>query len=104
MVRGKMTYFQVGLGACGYDDTGRGNSDYIVALSASIMGSQSNDNPFCGKPIEISANGIKVQGIVRDKCPSCGPEHIDVSEALFDTMCGQEGRAAGSCAIEWSIL
>ncbi|CRK47217.1 hypothetical protein BN1723_016726, partial [Verticillium longisporum] len=85
---GDLTYYDVGLGACGFDDTGKDNSDNIVALSHLLMGTQSNGNPMCGQTITVSANGKEVVCTVRDKCMGCEPEAIDVSKAAFLELFG----------------
>ncbi|KAK3691976.1 hypothetical protein B0T22DRAFT_474955 [Podospora appendiculata] len=63
MHRGDMTYYEVALGSCGQDDSGKGDTENIVAVSASL------GNP-CGRSVTITAsNGNKVAAVVRDKCP-----------------------------------
>lgn len=65
------------MGACGEDDTGKDETDYIVALSHDLMGTQSNGNPYCGKTITISYGGKTVQATVKDKCMGCALDSID---------------------------
>jgi expansin (peptidoglycan-binding protein) len=98
---GDLTYYAVGLGACGEDDTGRDMSANIVAMSSEVMGFRSNDNPMCGKPIQIynSANGKVSTGVVRDKCPSCKRGSIDVSQKLFEEL---GDLAQGRIPISWA--
>jgi hypothetical protein len=74
---GDLTYYTVGLGACGFDDSGKDSTDNIVALSHLLMGQQSNGNPFCGKTITISYGGKQIQATVRDKCMGCDTNNID---------------------------
>lgn len=98
---GELTYYTVGLGACGEDDTGADNSDNIVALSHLLMGTQSNGNPMCGQSITVSANGKTASAIVKDKCMGCAQDDIDVSEKvflqLFDSLEG------GRLPVTWSF-
>lgn len=96
---GDLTYYDVGLGACGFDDTGKDNSDNIVALSHLLMGTQSNGNPMCGQTITVSANGKEVVCTVRDKCMGCEPEAIDVSKAAFLELFGS--LTAGRTEVKW---
>lgn len=83
---GEITYYDLGLGACGKDDSGKDNTGNIVALSHLLMGEQSNGNPMCGQTITITANGKSVQGIVRDKCMGCGKDDVDVSKKMFKEL------------------
>jgi expansin (peptidoglycan-binding protein) len=98
---GYLTYYAVGLGACGEDDTGRDMSANIVAMSSEVMGFRSNDNPMCGKTIQIynSANGKVSTGVVRDKCPGCKRGSIDVSQKLFEEL---GDLAQGRIPISWA--
>jgi hypothetical protein len=96
---GEITYFALGLGSCGFDDTNKDHSHNIVAVSSQLMGTQSNGNPMCGKTITIKANGKTVQALVHDKCPSCAPGDIDGSENIFLTLFGTLD--FGRMKIEW---
>ena len=100
---GDLTYYVVGLGACGEDDTGKDMTANIVAMSSEVMGSRSNDNPMCGRTIQIynSANGKASTGVIRDKCPGCKKGSIDVSQKLF----GELGDLAdGRIPISWTWI
>ncbi|KAH8748141.1 allergen Asp F7 [Diaporthe sp. PMI_573] len=98
---GDLTYYAVGLGACGEDDSGKDMTDNIVAMSAETMGSQSNGNPMCGKTIKIynNANGKHSTGTIRDKCPGCKQGSIDVSQKLFEELADL---ADGRIDISWN--
>jgi hypothetical protein len=96
---GDITYYAVGLGACGFDDSGKDRTDNIVAVSSQLMGAQSNGNPFCNKSITIKANGKTIQAVVRDKCPSCAVGDIDGTEKMFLELFGSLD--AGRQPIEW---
>lgn len=98
---GDLTYYTVGLGACGEDDSGKDMSSNIVAMSSATMGSQSNGNPMCGKTIKIynNANGKTSTGIIRDKCPGCNAGSIDVSQKLFEELADL---ADGRIDISWN--
>ncbi|KAL2261508.1 hypothetical protein VTK26DRAFT_4018 [Humicola hyalothermophila] len=96
---GEITYYAVGLGACGFDDSGKDHSDNIVALSSQLMGAQSNGNPMCDKTITVRANGKTVKATVRDKCPSCAPGDLDATEKMFIELFGSLD--AGRQPVEW---
>ncbi|KKA26543.1 hypothetical protein TD95_005230 [Thielaviopsis punctulata] len=99
---GSLTYYTLGMGACGWDDAGKDDSSYVIALSHDIMGTQSNGNPYCGQKIKISApNGKSLTATVRDKCMGCTPSHIDGSEAIFLELFGS--LEAGVETVSWSI-
>jgi hypothetical protein len=96
---GDLTYYAVGLGACGFDDSGKDHTENIVAVSHLLMGTQSNGNPFCGKTITVSYGGKKVQATVRDKCMGCEKEAIDCTEKMFLELFGSLDKGRGS--VEW---
>ncbi|OAA70973.1 Barwin-related endoglucanase [Akanthomyces lecanii RCEF 1005] len=98
---GDITYYDVGMGACGLDDSGKDDTQNIVALSSELMGAQSNGNPKCDKTITIYGNGKSVQATVRDKCPSCAIGSIDVSKKVFKDLYGD--LTAGRQEITWSF-
>lgn len=96
---GDLTYYDLGLGACGWDDSGKDNSENIVALSHLLMGTQSNGNPYCGKSITVSYNGKTVKGVVRDKCMGCALDAIDCSKNMFLELFGTLD--GGRHKVEW---
>ncbi|KAK4230262.1 putative allergen asp f7 protein [Podospora fimiseda] len=96
---GDFTYYQVGLGACGWDDSGKDHTDNIVAISHIVMGTQSNGNPYCGKSISVSANGKTVQATVRDKCMGCAADAVDGTEKMFLELFGTLD--VGRAPVKW---
>jgi hypothetical protein len=98
---GDLTYYAVGLGACGEDDSGKDMTENIVAMSAETMGSQSNGNPMCGKKIKVfnSANGKSTIGVIHDKCPGCKAGSVDVSQKMFEELADP---ADGRVDISWN--
>ncbi|KPM44746.1 hypothetical protein AK830_g1770 [Neonectria ditissima] len=96
---GELTYYDVGLGACGEDDTGNDDTENIVALSHLLMGTQSNGNPMCGKTITIKSNGKTATATVRDKCMGCDYDNIDVSRKVYEALWG--GLGTGRTKAEW---
>ncbi|TLD26818.1 hypothetical protein PspLS_04562 [Pyricularia sp. CBS 133598] len=98
---GQVTHYTVGLGACGFDDAGKDNSDYIVAISSALMHG-SNGDPMCNKKVNLSYGGNSITATIRDKCPSCSKEQIDLSEKAFKDLVGDLGigRQGG---VKWTI-
>ncbi|GKT46615.1 papain inhibitor [Colletotrichum spaethianum] len=101
---GDLTYYDVGLGACGqtYSD-----SDLIVAVSHYIWdavqsGGNPNSNPLCGKKIRVRRDGEgSVDVTVVDRCTGCEPTDLDLSPAVFDRLANKDqGRVTGT----WSWL
>jgi hypothetical protein len=97
--QGEFTYYDIGQGACGEDDSGKDDSINIVALSHLLMGPSSNDNPMCGKTISIKANGKTVQATVKDKCMGCAMNDIDVSRKVYNEIWGSLD--SGRTEVEW---
>lgn len=98
---GDMTYYDVGMGSCGVDDSGKGGVDYIVAVSPSVMGGQDDGDNACGRKISINGPNGRVTATIRDKCVSCSPGSIDVSEKVFKEIVGDLG--VGRSPVTWSF-
>lgn len=96
---GEFTYYDIGMGACGEDDSGKDETENIVALSHLLMGTVSNGNPMCGKTITIKANGKTTTAVVKDKCMGCKVNDIDVSKKCFKEISGDLD--AGRIEVEW---
>ncbi|KAL1898810.1 hypothetical protein Sste5346_003220 [Sporothrix stenoceras] len=96
---GDMTYYTVGLGSCGNDQTGDDMTENIVAINVEQMGAQSNGNPLCGQTITISANGKTTTATIQDKCMGCAYGAIDVSEKAFLEIFGDLG--VGRSEVTW---
>ncbi|KAL9029175.1 MAG: hypothetical protein Q9196_002546 [Gyalolechia fulgens] len=84
---GDITFYDTGLGACGWTNDGR--TEKVFALAAGMMGPQSNGNPFCGRQAEISVNGKTAIGRLVDKCGGCDGQDIDLSHALFQELASE---------------
>ncbi|TGJ82250.1 hypothetical protein E0Z10_g6528 [Xylaria hypoxylon] len=107
---GDITYYTLGLGACGYDDAGVDTTKNIVALShldwysrgsGTSLGIDMPNHPWCDQTITISANGKSTTALVHDICPGCVSGSIDVSEAVFMELYGSLG--AGRETASWSF-
>ncbi|KAI0479788.1 hypothetical protein F4859DRAFT_513289 [Xylaria cf. heliscus] len=94
---GDITYYALGLGACGYDDSGADLSKHIVALShtdwynrgsGTSLGINMPNHPWCDQTITITAGGKSTTALVHDICPGCESGSIDVSESVFDALFG----------------
>ncbi|EWC46822.1 hypothetical protein DRE_03834 [Drechslerella stenobrocha 248] len=103
MFHGEGTYYDCGLGSCGYDNT---NDDYVVALSklrmAPLDGGNPNNNPLCGKKIIVYTD-MSPEGViftVMDKCPGCPDENdLDICKGPFLKQLGTE--AEGRIQLRW---
>ncbi|KAG0700443.1 RlpA-like double-psi beta-barrel-protein domain-containing protein-containing protein [Suillus ampliporus] len=93
---GEGTWFEVGDGACGYEDT---DSDPVVAISAQIYGSGGN----CNQWIEITNtdNGQTAYGQTRDECESCDSGSLDMSPSLFEELSTLD---TGEIPISWHFM
>lgn len=98
--QGDITFFNPGLGACGWTDN---DDSMIVAISHIKMGSQSNGNPLCGKTVRIQAEGKSVDVKVTDKCMGCAVNDIDVSPAVFKALLGDLGRGRVG-GVTWTLV
>lgn len=92
---GEVTHWDGGLGACGWQVNTE--SDFQVSLPHALMGEQSNGNPYCGRSVTIfnSATGATAQATVGDKCMGCEGYNIDLTNVLFNTIAGCDGRCGG---------
>ncbi|KND86375.1 Allergen Asp f 7 [Tolypocladium ophioglossoides CBS 100239] len=98
---GQITYYDIGLGACGYNDAGLDYSESIVAIAVGMMGSMSNGNPYCNQTITIHANGKSTTATVRDKCMGCAVDDIDVSKKVYMDLWGSLD--SGRMPVTWEI-
>ncbi|RFU76463.1 expansin [Trichoderma arundinaceum] len=88
---GDITYYNTGLGACGWWN---GDSDYVAAVSAPLFDSQ---RP-CGRNIRVNYNGRSVTVQIVDRCAGCAWGDIDLSPNAFTGLVGSldAGRVQGS--------
>jgi len=82
---GQFTYFAVGQGACGKQNT---DNDFIVALNTPSWAGGSH----CFETVTITINGKTARAQVVDRCVSCGPEDLDFSPGLFHYFGGTEAQ------------
>lgn len=109
---GDLTYFAVGLGACGETST---EQDKMVAISEKIFdsylaeaGGNPNKNPLCGKYVTITgADGSPYKAQIMDRCPGCDEGSLDLPQAFFNTVttpAGSSTPADGRAKnVKWSF-
>ncbi|KAI1739495.1 riboflavine-aldehyde-forming enzyme [Xylaria scruposa] len=88
---GDMTWYNPGLGSCGWTN---GDGDAVVALSPSKTGD-------CGKTINIHYQGKSTTAKVVDKCPGCAADGIDVSPTVFDKLANRD---QGRVSVTWEFI
>lgn len=81
---GDLTFFTAGLGACG--QTTDGDTESVIALPYELMGTKSNDNPYCNRSVTIEKDGKKIEATVVDKCMGCVGYSIDLSNKAFSSL------------------
>lgn len=102
---GDLTYYDPGLGACGYTNSG---TDMVCAIShilfdAASTGSNPNENPLCGLKLRLRRNGKSKSVDVRivDRCVGCAVTDLDVTEAVFKRVAKLD---QGRVFVKWSWL
>ncbi|ORY99934.1 RlpA-like double-psi beta-barrel-protein domain-containing protein-containing protein [Syncephalastrum racemosum] len=95
---GDGTFYTVGLGSCGTDDS---DHDMVAALNAPQMGSSGNpnNNPNCGKKAKVKGPKGTVTVKIVDTCPPCKKGGLDLSPAAFGKIADY---AQGRVPITWS--
>ncbi|KAG9301183.1 hypothetical protein G9A89_012566 [Geosiphon pyriformis] len=88
---GQGTYYNPGLGACGFTDN---DNSAIVALGSPLFDQYTpngnpNNNSLCGKRIRIEFEGKSVEGTVHDRCPECAAGDVDMSPSMFKQIADQ---------------
>ncbi|KAK0413545.1 hypothetical protein QR680_006864 [Steinernema hermaphroditum] len=84
---GDFTYYDnSGYGACGSEINAA--EEDLVAVSASFWTSDNtNNDPLCESVcVEVSYNGNSITVPVKDKCPSCEKQHLDLSKSAFEQL------------------
>ncbi|KAG9300490.1 hypothetical protein G9A89_010117 [Geosiphon pyriformis] len=96
---GDGTYYNPGLGACGETNS---EGDLIVAINKPQWGNPSNpnNNPICGKQVQVSGPKGSVIATIKDECPECAYGSLDFSPAAFDKIAD---RSAGRVHITWDF-
>jgi len=58
----------------------------VIALPFELMGTESNDNPYCGKTVTIEHEGTSIVATIVDKCMGCYNHSIDLSTLAFHNL------------------
>lgn len=110
---GFITYYQIGLGACGFTDTVGGTGSFdnpmVVAISKNVFFDglvNPNNMELCNRKIVIQSDnkpGVKAYGIIRDACQACTTAgDIDVNiEGMSNFY--DDPVAVGKGSITWSL-
>jgi expansin (peptidoglycan-binding protein) len=86
-IQGNATYYNdAGYGACGTQINAA--TEMLVAVSYTYWTTANpNNDPLCtGVSVEVTYKGRTIRVPVRDKCPSCAPGHIDLSQPAFSQL------------------
>ncbi|KAJ7642028.1 RlpA-like double-psi beta-barrel-protein domain-containing protein-containing protein [Roridomyces roridus] len=92
---GPATFYTPGgaLGACG---TPIQDTDFAVALTAPNYDSGAH----CGQTITVTYNGNTITVTVRDLCPGCGTNGIDLTETAFAALASTD---LGVIQVDWEF-
>ncbi|KAF9065135.1 RlpA-like double-psi beta-barrel-protein domain-containing protein-containing protein [Rhodocollybia butyracea] len=94
---GEGTFFQPGLGACGFTNTA---SQLVAALGRIDFDSFSNH--VCGRKVKASSGGKSVVVEIVDRCDGCpGKFDLDFSPAAFNALADP---SAGRIPITWEFV
>ncbi|EIW81905.1 plant expansin [Coniophora puteana RWD-64-598 SS2] len=103
---GDATWYQTGLGACGVVNK---NTDFIAAVSHSLFDTypgysdgNPNDNPVCGKKINMHYGGKSVAVEVTDRCTGCATTSLDLSPSAFQHLASESAGRLHGMTWEWA--
>ncbi|KAF7186384.1 Papain inhibitor [Pseudocercospora fuligena] len=101
---GDLTWYDVGMGACGETSTA---DQPIVAISEAIFdsypnGGNPNNSPLCGKYLTITGKDGKAhKAKIVDRCPGCKESDLDLSQDFFNLVTNNgDGRVGG---MSWTM-
>ncbi|CUA71128.1 hypothetical protein RSOLAG22IIIB_09342 [Rhizoctonia solani] len=86
---GQLTYFSIGLGACGWTNT---DTEWVAAISHELYdnwpgytGGNPNNNPVCTTPhtADITYGGKTIRVGIVDRCEGCALWDVDLSPSAF---------------------
>nr|ACZ59470.1 expansin family protein [Flammulina velutipes] len=103
---GQVTYYATGLGACGITNN---DNQPIAAVSKLLFdsypgydGVNPNNNPMCGKYINLHYGGNTVSIQAVDRCEGCAFYDLDLSPSSFEQLASFSlGRLSGA-TWEWA--
>ncbi|KAM9967789.1 hypothetical protein ACTFIW_001876 [Dictyostelium discoideum] len=101
-ISGQVTYYNdVGYGACGTAIDA--NTQFLAAVPPGFWTTANpNLDPVCGKQVKLTYNGNSITLPVRDKCPGCPNNNIDISAPAFTQLVGSLG--PGRVSVTWEFL
>ncbi|KDN48119.1 hypothetical protein RSAG8_03135, partial [Rhizoctonia solani AG-8 WAC10335] len=87
---GQLTYFSIGLGACGWWNR---DDEWVVAISHELYdnypgyaGGNPNNNPVCGRTADITYGGKTIRVGIVDRCEGCALWDVDLSPSAFQQV------------------
>lgn len=89
---GQGTYYDTGMGACGFESA---DTDYIVAISKELfephnVDGNPNKNTLCKKKIRAFYGGNSVDVTVVDECVGCKTNDLDFSPSAFSQLANKD--------------
>ncbi|MFL4910754.1 cysteine/serine endopeptidase inhibitor [Streptomyces sp. MMS24-I2-30] len=100
---GTMTWYDnAGKGACG-TDINAAIEEFVALPNELWTAANPNNDSLCkGVSVEVTYNGKTLTLPVKDKCPTCSAEHIDLSKPAFQKLADLDvGVVTG---ITWKIV
>ncbi|CCO30031.1 hypothetical protein BN14_04055 [Rhizoctonia solani AG-1 IB] len=89
---GQLTYFSIGLGACGWTNS---DTEWVAAISHELYdnwpgyaGGNPNNNPVCTTPhtADITYGGKTIRVGIVDRCEGCALWDLDLSPSAFQQV------------------
>ena len=98
---GVATYYNdAGYGACGTRINAA--TELLVAAPAALWTTPNpNNDPLCRKSIRVTHNGRTITVPIKDKCPSCASNKIDLSQPAFSRLADT---SLGIISVTWEIV
>ncbi|SFR28219.1 Rare lipoprotein A (RlpA)-like double-psi beta-barrel [Lentzea waywayandensis] len=100
-VSGTASYYNdAGYGACGTKINAA--TELLVAAPAALWTTPNpNNDPLCRKSIRVTHNGKTITVRIKDKCPSCASNKIDLSQPAFSRLANT---SVGIINVTWQIV
>jgi expansin (peptidoglycan-binding protein) len=100
-VSGTASYYNdAGYGACGTQLNAA--TEMLVAAPAALWTTPNpNNDPLCRKSIRVTHNGRTTTVPIKDKCPSCPSNKIDLSQPAFASLADT---SLGIINVTWEIV
>ncbi len=100
-VSGTASYYNdAGYGACGTQINAA--TEMLVAAPAALWTTPNpNNDPLCRKSIRVTHNGRTITVPIKDKCPSCPSNKIDLSQPAFASLADT---SLGIINVTWEIV